>query len=1598
MMKRILCAILLLVVFSVQAAQTALVIHGNSAPIKAALTAKPIKPSAGDPPPPETLFPLQTDDNELYRDHDDNQDITSVDPFTGRVFLQIPLIHVPGNNGLDLKINLNWHGMGRPYENPLMQTWAGENNPSVFTGVVGVWSGSQSNDPNWITDNFPAFIDPAGQVHMLYPQAANWTAPGATTTFSSKDQWNASLTVETVDPGSCPVSGGLNYSFSGVIQAPNGVQYQIEPRCRVAPVAKITSPQKGTVLTYTNNNLAQVTAIKSNQGFEADFTYNSAAYPGNQDLASIKTSDNRTWTFGYETQSADESSIYTLNTVTLPNGATWNMHFAVKEPAPNTKANLSDDNKLQPEIYLQTVTSPKGLKVAYTYDTTHCGSIASDNVCNYTDRLAYAFVTSRAISGPGIPNATWSYSYAPMANFQYGNTTTVTGPNKKIVYTYNAENDVLVDARPDYGPQPIQAMPTPHTGLLLSKQIYDATGTTLFEETEYTWNDRQISTVGMYNPPSWCVPKYANITGPYQSSSGISAPQLMKKIITRNGAPYITAYSDYDKYGYPATIKSYSTQDAMQINLTYYEDPILWIFKPASEIIFHSGRQENSTSREFDAYGNIITENLNGAATNYTYDPLGNLTRSTDALGHITLFSNYMAGLPQQITDALGQVSKMSVANNGTITSKTDKNGYTTSYTYDPLYRVSSVTPPIHQPISITWNDSQSGSSATMVRGQHKIVNNFTAYGDTLSTTESGGAYTRNVFRSYDAERRPTFVSYPVAGSTPGAGIATTYDPLDRVLSVTEAGSYTASNQYLDATNTIIKTDPNKNTVTLQYRSFGEPDDKQLMSIQQNADGMPITTAFIRNYLGQVLQVTQGKYTRQYLYDDRHYLIIESNPETGTTYYTRDLLGNILYKKVGVNNSAIRYRYDALNRLAITNYQNADNQTMASARMYDGDDRLLAISDTYSNTIWYYTYDANGNNTSAMLDYDPSSGKHTNEAKYIFNYAYDDLDHLATMQYPTGTQLNYNTDPMGNVLNIAPYVTAINYFPDGKVQSFTDANGVSTTYTENDRTMIDSLAVAAGSTQLENRKYTYDGDNNILSIQDALNAANNQSFGYNSVNWLTSGSGPWGKASITYDVNGNILTKNTGNEELIYNYDSQTNLLNLVTGTSHYKFSYDTLGDVAIMGDSIYTYDALKHLVTAKGTNATGQPFTINYSYDGNGNRVFANNSLTGANTLEAYSRGSQLLYKFDGTQHDLYIYLGEHTIAHTTIKASNANTTYLHDNLLGSPLNATDATGTSLWQQEYQPYGTELNDNPAIESSHIGFTGKPHDKDTGLSYYGARYYNPQLGRFMSPDSRQMVDTMPITFNKYDYANNNPYTYKDPDGNFVEAVIGLVLGAYSGYETGGIAGAAVGGFAGFIVGIVDPFASEAVGAYASALAGAAVGVVARFGTSVTINTAANIGISESTTGTPNWGLSFSMALGGAAVGGVTTSGMSILGNYAGKEWGNAVASGAMAQHGSNMAASTYNSLAGSSNNMASAASNSATGAGCIGISFPNMGETEKDAEASMSCGLGTPAPSTDSPDGTAGGADEGGGHGGDGDGGDDGGDTGGGDDGGGDDH
>lgn len=110
-----------------------------------------------------------------------------------------------------------------------------------------------------------------------------------------------------------------------------------------------------------------------------------------------------------------------------------------------------------------------------------------------------------------------------------------------------------------------------------------------------------------------------------------------------------------------------------------------------------------------------------------------------------------------------------------------------------------------------------------------------------------------------------------------------------------------------------------------------------------------------------------------------------------------------------------------------------------------------------------------------------------------------------------------------------------------------------------------------------------------------------------------------------------------------------------------------------------------------------------------------------------------------------------------------NANT----DHLSGSNID-TDETGKVVEMADYYPFGAlRLDHTTTAYRNPYKFTGKELDGDSGLYYYSARYYNAEIGRFISQDPWEGDLKDPQSLNRYSYVRNNPLRYIDPTGQFV---------------------------------------------------------------------------------------------------------------------------------------------------------------------------------------------------------------------------------------
>jgi len=205
-------------------------------------------------------------------------------------------------------------------------------------------------------------------------------------------------------------------------------------------------------------------------------------------------------------------------------------------------------------------------------------------------------------------------------------------------------------------------------------------------------------------------------------------------------------------------------------------------------------------------------------------------------------------------------------------------------------------------------------------------------------------------------------------------------------------------------------------------------------------------------------------------------------------------------------------------------------------------------------------------------------------------------------------------------------------------------------------------------------------------------------------------------------------------------------------------FTYDANGNLTGDGRCNYAYDAENELVDVSAcTSAT-------YQYDAEGRR---SRTVTGNTEDTVYDLGGRPAAVFgmvNGAPQWWWseVYLGGRHLA----IYEGSTTNFSHPDGLGTGRAWSTLSGAWLANCSSLPFGEALNCNPGDPSpSH--FTGKVHDNETDFSYFGARYYSPQMGRFLTPDTVSGDIYNPQSLNLYAYAWNNPVTFTDPTGHYV---------------------------------------------------------------------------------------------------------------------------------------------------------------------------------------------------------------------------------------
>ncbi len=289
-----------------------------------------------------------------------------------------------------------------------------------------------------------------------------------------------------------------------------------------------------------------------------------------------------------------------------------------------------------------------------------------------------------------------------------------------------------------------------------------------------------------------------------------------------------------------------------------------------------------------------------------------------------------------------------------------------------------------------------------------------------------------------------------------------------------------------------------------------------------------------------------------------------------------------------------------------------------------------------------------------------------------------------------------------------------------------------------------------------------------------------------------------GEIKYEYEANGQLHSRETGrlvdSEE--FRYDAAANRLNFNTSQfdqvkdnrikqwRDQEYTYDPWGNLIEKRSGLsklqtFSYDCENRLLRAE-TMVNSQVHSVGtYRYDSLGRRVGKTSEIDGQTEHKHFLwQGLRMLREETPWQSSLYIYEpGSYApLARVDQSEGEAEQTlyYFHTDQIGTPVEMTDVDGQIVWQATYKAWG-EVESLPMNEvEQNLRFQGQYFDDETGLHYNTFRYYDPEVGRFITQDPIGLSGSN----NLYVYAPNSN-TWIDPLGWCARA-LGRAMGARSG--------------------------------------------------------------------------------------------------------------------------------------------------------------------------------------------------------------------------
>ena len=652
---------------------------------------------------------------------------------------------------------------------------------------------------------------------------------------------------------------------------------------------------------------------------------------------------------------------------------------------------------------------------------------------------------------------------------------------------------------------------------------------------------------------------------------------------------------------------------------------------------------------------------------------------SLDILGNATVSRTYINHAAKTVTQSVTAPDSTNAATqvtiNGLLSSSTTKTGVYNNYGYDALGRQISAASPS------PFRGEGGGEGSRIIAS----YTHYNALGQVDFTMD--GASNRTAY-AYDAQGRRTQVTDALSNTTYSA-----YDVDGRVLA-TWGATYPVAYDYDDY-----------GRMTAMYTYRGSNSLSSYSEILNQKSQMDQTR--------WLYDLATGLLTNK-LYADGH----------GPAYtYTAD--GKLL-TRTWARGVVTTYAYDVAGQLETVSY--SDN-TPSTAFSYDRLGHQTTITDgTGSRTFTY----------NDALQLAAETNTHG-----VLQYAFDILGRPAGFDSGSGYSLRYSYDAQGRFSTVSNYVGSFStatysYVPGADLISgyTTDSGFAAARSYEPNRNLITSITNSFGGVQL--RRFDYLNDAVGRRVQRAdydLSVVISNLFAYNMRSELEDAVMGTNQYNYAYDPIGNRRMATNNAEALSYVANSLNQYSQISNQTSLVAPAYDLDGNMTGYKDWTFVWDAENRLVLASNTTTV-----VSNSYDYMSRRVAK--VVNGQATAFAY-QGWAMFEEATASSTNSYVYgldlsgtsQGAGTIGGILAANFNGTTAFYAYDANG---NVTDLVGTNgefLAQYQFDPYGNTISKTGALaDVNPFRFSTKYLDAETGLYYYGYRFYMPETGRWASRD------------------------------------------------------------------------------------------------------------------------------------------------------------------------------------------------------------------------------------------------------------------------